>query len=218
MTDFISWSFALCALVGLVYYSRIPSRPLRYLIIFLAVNTSVDFFLTGAPLAGELRTLLIRSVYVVLKPIEYGLYVAIFGYCQKGKPYRTVAWASVGVLATFGLYELFFDLDNYSAATNVILVEGIFTLVLVLNYFYELLFSDEVIYITREPLFWLATALLFFYAGNVVVTGFYHRLYDYSPSIAKSMYYVNYTGSLVLCVLFGATFVLAARNRKTYGK
>ena len=143
MTDFITWSFALCALVGLMCYSRIQRRPLRYLIIFLGINTSVDFFLTGAPLAGELQTLLIRGVYVVLKPIEYGLYVVIFGYCQEGKPYRTVAWASVGILAILGLYELFFDLNNYSAATNVILVEGIFTLVLVLNYFTSCFFPTK---------------------------------------------------------------------------
>ncbi len=212
--DVINWSYAICVLVGLVCYARIESKPLRYFVVFLAINTSADFFLTGAPLASERLTLLTRGIYVVLKPIEYGLFVAIFGYTQAGKPYRTIAWASVGILALLGLYQLLFDLDNNSAATNVILVKGVFTLVLVLNYFYELLISDEVLYLTRDPLFWLATALLFFNAGNVVVTGFYHRLYEYSPSIAKSMYYVNYVGNLVLCVLYGVTFILATRNNK----
>ncbi|GAA4412974.1 hypothetical protein GCM10023187_40730 [Nibrella viscosa] len=147
-------------------------------------------------------------------PLEYAIYVKLYREAGTNlfikKKFFTF---SIVVLALFGVYQLVFNLNQRTAATDVFTAMGVLTLGVVLLYFWDILRSDQIIILGKDPLFWIATALLFFYTGNLFATGFYHILYSRSPDLAKKLYYLNYILNILRYIMYSIAFAIAARNQ-----
>lgn len=91
------------------------------------------------------------------------------------------------------------------------------TLLVVLLYFFDLIYNQEVIIIRSEAPFWIATGLLFFLLGNIVSTGFFSRIIHYNPNFAKSLYILNFILNIVQSILFSIGFYISTKNVKANG-
>jgi hypothetical protein len=121
----------------------------------------------------------------------------------------------VGAVSLYALYQIAFNLDNTTSADDVFLIQGICTLCIVLLYFRDILVSKEILILTEEPIFWIATGVLFYTTGNLIATGFFHQMYAYSKPLALSMYKLNYVLNIIMSLLFGVAFVISTRKLRT---
>lgn len=212
--DLVTYSTWVSVAIGIIFFRKIDTLALRFFIVFQLLGTIAEFFLIYILPMND--GLYVRIVYCSLKPVEYLLFVYLFNYMKAIKRLKYFyLQGSVVVLFCFAIYNLTINIHSESAATNVILLGGCFTIVLVLLYFRDILKSDKVIYLLNDPLFWIATGLLFFYTGNIIATGFYHRLWAYSQGLAKSLYMLNFILNILLSLLLSIAYIVAYKTKST---
>ena len=152
------------ALVGAVRY-RCLSPPLRR-VAWLAWYT----------LGMESLALLLARLYqtnIVLATLdtllEFGLLALV--YQQALRPSALSRWLPA-VAGTFALASLLvYCKPGGGAEFNPVqrLVESLLVLALVLVYFFKVLRELVVVRLEREPMFWVSTGLLLYFAGSVFV-------------------------------------------------
>lgn len=209
--DFVTYSIWINIAIGIFCFSNLKSLGLRYLLIFQIISAFAEAMLIYVlPMEDGIY---VRYVYCFLKPFEYSVLVYLFNENIKERSRQhDYLLLSILVLFVYAFYNLLFKINTKSAANNVSIMEGCFVLILVLLYFKDALQSKEIVILSIKPLFWIATGLLFFYAGNIIATGFYHRLREYSPELAKSLYTLNFILGILLSVLTSFAYVVADRN------
>jgi hypothetical protein len=212
--DITTYASVAYAIIGGYCFKSISSNGLRALIFFLCIQVIADLFLIYVFPIGNGH--LIRVVYSILKPIEYGVYGFLFYERIRSKASYYYVLLSTTSLCLISGFQWLIDSASLAIATNIILIEGIFVLVLVLLYFRTILLSNSVILLFEDPLFWIATGLLFFYTGNIVATGFYHQLMKISAKLAHNLYLLNYTLNLLNYLLSSIAFVIASKSRRPY--
>jgi hypothetical protein len=159
--------------------------------------------------------LLVPIIYCSLEP--FGIWIYAYIFLLGSQPHlklRRIIWLGVFIVfLIFVVYQLIFQLENQASANISFIIRSILTLGIVLFYFWELIRSERIVVLSREPLFWIATSSLFYFSGNIIVTGFYHQLYAYSKELAGVLYKLNYILETVLYLLCILAFVLSARRK-----
>jgi hypothetical protein len=189
---------------------------LRVLVIFKFLQTTADLLLLYVFPIGDGQ--LIQVTYSIIKPLEYGVYAYLFNDRIRSVFSYRYAWLSSIGVGLISAIQLLFAADSRTVATNIIILQGLLTLILVLLYFRSILFTKNIVLLWNEPLFWIATGLLFFYAGNIVATGFYHQLRQYSIPLAKNLYLLNYTLNMLNFLLTSIAFVIATKTTRSYAR
>ncbi|MCF2502708.1 hypothetical protein L0663_04920 [Dyadobacter sp. CY107] len=201
---------------GILCFSKIPYPGLRFFIIFQAISTISDLLLIYVIPMGD--GVFVRVFYLFLKPIEYFSYVYALMNLNKTGVRSILLMLSVVIMLLFSIYNLGFRLKYQGVTDNLMLIEGILSVILSLVYFGDVFYisfeEDENIKpLWSQHRFWLATSLLFFYLGNIIATGFYHRLLTYSPDFAKSLYvYMNLVLGILQSCMFALTYLIAVRT------
>ena len=207
----ITITMYLTAVVGIVCSFKFRQTSLRWLVILQIVNCIADLIIEFSINTNGNTT---KFVYGFMFPIQYLVYAYLFknegNLFSKSNGYLSI---SILILALFSFYQLIFNFEVKSTISDIYQLMAIFVLILTLNYFWRIIQSSQVITITQEPLFWIATGLLFFYAGNIIATGFYHRLRPQYPDLAKNLYYLNYILTILEMIVFCVAFIIAARSR-----
>ena len=170
LSDIISWLSVICALVGVFCSFKIKALNLKILIFYLIFSVIADFVIQYYSNSSGVVN---RLIYCIFFPIEYWIYTKIFKEYFKKNLFLNI---SVLLLVLFSLSQLIFNLNEKTAATDVFSLMGILCIILSLAYFQAILNSNQIVVLSKDYFFWIATALLFFYTGNVIATGFYHRL------------------------------------------
>ncbi|MDN4166660.1 hypothetical protein QWY31_14210 [Cytophagales bacterium LB-30] len=119
---------------------------------------------------------------------------------------------SVGVLI-YSLYwtfsrSLFFSVFN----TNLLVIGSVCLLIVTLLYFYAVLQRD--IPILSEPLFWVATGIMFFFGGTLIHSLMQDYLLSFGNKVAKKMFQVVQILGILFYLTFGFAFVCQKIFRK----
>ena len=200
--------------IGVYFYKKIGDNSLKLLILFQVLVSIADIFLIY--ILPKEKGAFVKIIYCTLKPLEYNLYVYMFkkNISINKLKYYYLLFTPI-IMYCLAIYTLIFLLPMKSAATNVILIEGIFTIILVLLYFKEMLDSKEIIDLTKTPLFLIAIGLLIFFSGNIIATGFYHQLKLNSPELAKPLYkLMNHLLGIFQSIMFGFAYYVASKYTK----
>ncbi|CCH55892.1 hypothetical protein BN8_05190 [Fibrisoma limi BUZ 3] len=202
------------AVVGLVCFRQINLAPIRALVIYWVFMVSVDL---GLEQLGEDQTVVIELFYCLIHTIAFAVYVYIFNQNAPKKSFRYITQLiMLGVVGLFAVYQIVFNLDDLTASDDVFLIQGPCALFVVLLYFRDILFGKEVLILIEEPLFWIATGILFYTTGNLIATGFFHQIYASAKYLALALYQLNYVLNIVMSIAFGAAFVLSTQRLKTH--
>lgn len=213
--DIVTYSLWLSVGLGIFFFNKLNSKSIKLLLIFQVIAVSFDIFLIY--ILPKDKGISIKAVYSILKPFEYTIYVYLFNSdtIKKGIKYYYLIF-SVLIIFGFSIYTLLFLLSNKSAATNLIILEGILVIILVLLYFKDILSSKEIIYLSDDPLFLIGIGLLLFFSGNIIATGFYHQLKAQSPDFAKALYrLMNHLLGIFQSIMFSYAYYKSYKlNRK----
>lgn len=157
--------------------------------------------------------ILVRIIYCPMLFLNYLFYFKSFSnrfnYSNYFKIYLRISLMSYCI---YSVYLFTMRLIDKSSAGDSFLILSILLIILMLNYFWKLISSKEVIFLKKEPLFWIATGTLFYYTGNIVATGFFHRLYNSSKELAKVLYKLNHVLAIALYILCSIAFILSTKT------
>lgn len=209
-----TYAFRISLLVGIIYYKKMIPTKLRLWVWFMGLGVLIDYILlTYTDGNGKPYQQLVRTLYGILRPIE--LLVIFYFYKNKIKDKYLITFLKVicGVSIFYATYKLFYDINDYSS-TSIFIYCGISEVIIILLYFWSLLRSREIIMLQKEPLFWIATSLLFFYSGNIISTGFYHQINLYSKNLSQSLYKLNYILNIMQSLTFSYAFYMSTLKKR----
>lgn len=210
METVLKYSYVISSVIGLICLQRMVFHPLRVLAIYWAMYVLIDLNLEYFD-AGDGK--LIRFFYCLLYSVSLAIYVYIFNRKQSLKNYSYWSQCILVILVfMFSVFSILYNLNNETAANDVFLVQGICALYVALTYFHSILVSSKIMFLSNEPLFWVATGILFYNAGNIIASGFYHQIYSYSKNLAIALYKLNYILNIVMSVTFAISFIIATRK------
>ena len=153
----------------------VPMRPLAILSLFALFTEVVSRVLWLLKIAN----LFLLPLYI---SVEFGLLVWLYSQAIGSRWLLCYRWPLVAVLCVLANLEGMRQPAQVAAPNNFSrLLESVSVIILVLAYYHSTLRQPKTAYIWREPMFWVSTGLLFFFAGNFLiytVTNFafyYHR-------------------------------------------
>ncbi len=168
---------ALAALLAALRWRRLPLvlRPLALLTLF-ALFTEIFCRVLWL---FKISNMFMLPLYI---SVEFGLLVWLYERALASRWLRRLRWPLVIGLSTLAALDWLLQSARPTIYSNgVRLLESLLVILLTLAYYHASLRRPNSPYIWREPLFWVSTGLLFFFAGNFLiytVTGFafyYHR-------------------------------------------
>lgn len=197
--------FEILALIcSIIFWKNIRQTPLQWFVPYL-------FFIVAVELSGRyMRTVLKVSnawLYNISVPVEYLFFVFIFFAFFKNK---VAHYLSFVFLIIFSTYVITFLLINGITHFNGnVLIIGSFSLILfsVLSLL-ELYNSPGFVYLTRQPIFWIAVGVLLFNAGefsyDFLTRFFFDQKMDKGATIFRS---INTYLSLFLYICISISFL-----------
>lgn len=82
-------------------------------------------------------------------------------------------------------------------------------------YFYQLFAKPKAIILTKEPAFWICTALLLFYSVTFPMFVFVNFMKDFPPIIANNLQYLIIVLNVFLYLLFSIAFLCRIKIKKS---
>lgn len=113
---------------------------------------------------------------------------------------------AVVLISMQGMY--IFNSTIYTTGSLLIIAIGIY-------YFFELFQLKHAINLAREPAFWIACGLLFFYCCSFLLLGLVNYLYEVAPSVRQNLSTILAFLNILLYSLFTIGFLCRIRFRKT---
>lgn len=165
--------FELAALLtSVIFWSKIKKTWARWLLPFLLFIVLVE--LTGRYIRLELYKPN-AWIYNISVPIEYLFYGFIFYLNYTRKTFKVIALVFLIAFPVFVLANMLFVQGFFRFNTNILKIGSFCMIILCCFYFTELMAKSEEIKLLTEPLFWLATGIFLFNAGEF----FYSLFTDY---------------------------------------
>lgn len=210
----VSFFLYLCALVGVVCYGRTTLTTLRVFMLWIWIWAMADItlylFYDAIP-----NGRLLRIIYCLLDPLHYLVYAYIFILTQYTYSKLKIAiWVIFGLFVLYSVWQLVFYLDVRSIVTDSFLIKSTLCLLLVLYYFGDIILSNKVLVLSDTPLFWIATASLFYFSGNIIATGLFHQLLQNNKQWANTLYKLNYILEIVVYLFAISVFILASKKKR----
>lgn len=142
-------------------------------------------------------------IYHIFTPIEYGIYVVIFSKLFESTRISNILYGSWFILVLTEIINTLYFQPLHQTNTNIMILESV-----LLVFFSLLLFifiKDSLKYddLLKEGIFWFNSAILIYYAFNILVWGFHSfKIYTMiNPPVI--IYKVNLLFSALLYLVYG---------------
>ena len=152
--------------IGIYTWRKIKQTPLSLLVILLIIINIAE--LSGRYISKEYKTPNVH-IFNVSTIIEFEFYAILFIAVFRNKVLKKInavfiiAFPIVCVLNFVFLQSFMKQFHTYSMALG-----AAFTILNCCLYFKQVLNYEEELALSKLPMFWIATGLLFFYSGSII--------------------------------------------------
>ncbi len=183
-------------LIIISVYKKLQPQWLRLFLYFLFFSVVID--LTATFYSQYFK----KSNHFIINltlPVIFTFYFYIFYKAFETKKLRKMVYASFIIYMIFFFCDIIFInglffYNSYSYCLGCILI-----ILCCLLYFMWLFTSEMLVNYFKIPMFWIATGLMFFYAGNIVLSSLMGSIIDHSLD------FIFYPISIILSIiLYGA--------------
>lgn len=200
--------FEIAALsISLFFFKRLCKSKFYVLPFFLAFIVLVEFYGRYLNRVAHRNNAWLYSISV---PIEYITYFFLFYVNYTRKIWKKVALFFILGLITYVAFNLIFVQSLQVFDFNILKIGNFCIIILCCLYFLDLINIDVQVNLLREPMFWLATGLFLFNAGELLYSLFSDYINQYSDrtiinifvSINNRLIWVLYTCIIIsiLCI------------------
>ena len=127
---------------------------------------------------------------------------------------RLIMWSVPG-LWLLALYFSFFIQKIDVVNTYTTMMVSILVVMLSLFYYFELLQKEGSQSLVRDPLFWISTGNLIFFAGVFLLMGSLNYLMKEMPELSRKLMVINYSLNFVLYSFYSIGFLCTMQSRKS---
>jgi len=167
-------------LVCLLFWKRIDNTRLKWFLPFMILIVSVE--LTGRYFKKELgKNEYNQMLYNISIPIEYQFYAYIFLLHYRTVLFKKVIRIFFIAFSTFVLLNILFIQGFREHNTNIVKAGTLLMIVFSCFYFSDLINEEGEKHLFRYPMFWIATGVLLFNAGEFLFSISIDYLYDKFP-------------------------------------
>lgn len=152
-------------------------------------------------------------IYNILSIIEYLIYFYLYYYVFQERKIKTVILLFSAI--TFLVYILDITyingLYNFNSLTTT--VGGFSVAVIALLYFYQLIKGIEYSNLTKVPMFWISTGVLFYSIGTIILFNYFNKYINLPPGLRSSIWTINSVLNILQNVLFTIGILCKQKNR-----
>jgi len=195
--------------------SIINRKNLPAFIRLFTIITGVTFIIESIGFYLLFFTELPRQyLYHFYVPFMYSIMAYIY-YKALGTTWKAklIGW-SIPAYLMLAIYLSFFIQKPAIVNTYATMVVSILIIGLSLFYYYELLQKEGSYAMGRDPLFWISTGNLIFYAGVFFLMGLLNYLMKEMLELSKQLMVINYTLNYVLYSFYCVGLLCTRPSRK----
>lgn len=177
-------------LLACLFFFKIRTTTTEQKLLGALILISLPFELYGGYL--QYHSVNNLFIYHILIPLQYSLYAVIFYLAIESQTVKKVILFSIPVVIVVAVFMAFTIQPVISYNSYVIVLTSFFICLWILIYYRQLFVQLKIVYLEREPLFWISTGLLFYSLGGFFVEGLMKELISESITIARWYYYNVY--------------------------
>ncbi|MFA8299685.1 MAG: hypothetical protein ACEPOV_05960 [Hyphomicrobiales bacterium] len=191
---------------------RIPrlSKGARFLFLYLLITSIIELLAGFLNNKGQ-SNLPLLHVYV---PLEFFTLGMLYLYYLKGSiKSRYIAILIIGFI-TYSIINSIFFSDLYSFNNIARGIENILLLLLTLIYYAKVLFEMKIKKLEKEPMIWINTGILFYFASNLFVFIFSNVALSYSEQLNLAIWTFHAVFNWILYILISIGLLLLPQKVK----
>lgn len=211
MLPFFLYFIIISYLASLTSFKKYSPRYLRYLSFFLLIVIIVEI------LGGYLKKIkvdnnVLYNIYTIAETLFYSYLLNIF---LNNKIIARVTLLFLPVFVLFCIANILFIQGPHEMNTYSIIIESVFLVYLIINYFRKLLLSEESIDLFREPSFWICWGLLIYFLASMSYVGIINFLELYIKWMVDIYQTVMTIINIFLYSLFTIAFLCRINIRRS---
>ena len=203
---FYNASLVFSLLIGLIFLKK-TNKPFNWIVFLMAITLISEMIAKYIAYGLHASN---NVVYHFFTPIEYAIYVIIFlkfpGLNQFHKP----LWLSVVGLFILEIINTIYFQSLGETNTNVMIAESVLLVILSLLLFLKLRETPIHQDILKEGVFWFNSAVLCYYAFNILIWGFHNMKVYLLENPPQIIYDFNKVISGILYLIFSAAIYINA--------
>ena len=207
----------LSLLASIFFYIRKRNKVVLYFIPFLFLTVSVEFW---GRLGHFEENFTKMAMYNIFTSVEFIFYSFLFYlHLKKTALKRSVLIFIPLYLVAVSYNLLFIQGLNKTFHSYTFLLGSFFIVVFCCCFFYESVLPDKIDdQLSKQPFFWIASGLLIFYLGSVIINALFEYLVSNDLQQEGKKIYNTITRSLnvILYSAFCIAFYLCPTHKKTY--
>jgi len=203
-------SLIISALIGILHFHKVetPFKWLSILMLLTLISEAVAKYIAYG--MGNTN----NEVYHIFTPIEYIIYIFIFTGFLNHKKWNAMLWLSAAGLVVLEIGNTIYFQPLQEMNTNTIIAENVLLVFLSLVLFLRIRETPFQQDLLREGVFWFNSAVLCYYAYNIMISGLQSMkvyLLDNPPLV---IYDFNLILSGLLYLTYSAAILLSSSKRK----
>lgn len=187
----------LSLIVGIISYFKSKDNIVGYLTVYLLLDIGLETFM----LFLHDRTVNNIVYYNILYLVSYSMFFwLIYKSLDRKRNKLFLLIGSILYGVTF-LVNIFYGSNFILQSTSLANIVGAVILAFcIVLYYFEILFSEKVLYIKRDVFFWFTVGALLYYTGTIP----FELMINFNLKAFTAIYYINYS----LCIIYYSCFIL----------
>lgn len=193
-------------------WKTLPGR-FRLFSLMLGVTLIIESFAFYYLFYAKVPTQFMYHFYL---PLTYGILAYIYAGNVQAAWLKKLILVSIPGFAALHLYLTLFVQKLHAVNSYAVVVASFLIVALALQFFFQLLQQEESsVPLLRNPLFWISSGNLIFYAGVFFLMGLLNFIMRELPDLAPKLMYINYSLNYILYTLYSIGFLCTIRNRRS---
>lgn len=208
------YTVLLCFLTSIFCFRKLKQSVLVWFIPLLGIVLVVEW-------GSVFRNFQINGsnhwIFNILTTIEFVFYFCLFYHAPNQLKAKTAAFFTAVFFPVVVIANCIFFQGFNQFHTNTYVLGSLLIVLFACLYFRQLLQTPAEINLFRIPFFWIATGLLFFYAGQVVVMAIFpHLAYAKDETFTEIFFTVVHNLNVLLYCCFIVAFLCQRKTINSY--
>lgn len=153
-------------------------------------------------------------IYNLFTAFEFCFYFFFFHFVLKEYLKKSKIYYIAALYAALALINIFLVQGQYNFHTYTYILGCTICIILSITYFYFLFKYSKINSLTKDPVFWISTALLLYYSCTLPVFGIINFLTNLAVPFYKELAFIIEFMNIVLYLLFTIGFLCRISTRK----